>query len=302
MSNKEIKKVGEVLLIPREDIRPFPDQPRHYFDQTALKILADSIRTHGQVTPIHVKELPINGGDPAHRKFELVDGQRRWHACEMAAVKRMKAIIDPIVDDEDQYTNSIIANFNREPHTPLEIAEAVGHFHKLNKTVPEIARIFSHSEAWVNQQIKIGRLDRQVFEMMSPDRREDLRLSFAAALYIVELKSPEMQLEAAKKIISKKMTATRARAYIRLLASDTGEIRIGGHKRSPHKDYEVFANFVSRLREDETMFLNMLPDYFFRMFCNRPKEHHKMLVQRLKSALGSLAKLIERVEKAEPKN
>jgi ParB family transcriptional regulator, chromosome partitioning protein len=300
MSNREIKKVGEVLLIPREDIRPFPNQPRHYFDQTALKKLADSIRTHGQITPVHVKELGGNGKDPAHRKFELVDGQRRWHACEMVGKQMVRAIVDPIVDEEDQYTNSIIANFDREQHTPLEVAEAVGHFHKKGKKIAEIAEIFSRSEAWVNQQIKIGRLDRKVFEMMSPDRPEEFRLSFAAALYIVELKSPEMQLEAAKKVVSKKMTATRARAYIRLLASETGEIRIGGHKRSPHKDYEVFANFVTRIREDETMFLNMLPDYFSRMFCNRPKEHHKVLVQRLKSALGSLAKLIDKVEKAEP--
>jgi ParB family chromosome partitioning protein len=299
MANRTIKEIGQVLLIPRTDISPFPNQPRKFFDPKALQELADSIKTHGQVVPVHVKELDGKDKDPAHRKFELVDGQRRWHACAMADQHMMKAIVDPIVDEEDQYTNSIIANFDREPHTPLEVAQAVAHYRK-NKTIPEIARIFSRSDTWVSLQLKLGRLDPKIFEMMSPTLPDELRLSFSAALLIADVPQ-ERQMEVAQKIVGKRMKIDQARAYVRLFASGLG-VKVGSKERSPKADYNVFKNFLDALRRDEAMFLDMLPDYFPNMFYNRHGSDHALTVQRLESAIRCLAKILARVKEAKRKD
>src|SRR5687767_1132892 len=92
--------VGEVVLIPWGQIRPFADQPRTYFNQAELQQLADSIAENGQRVPIFVREL--DPWEPPYR-YELIDGQRRWHACDMAKVRRMKSIILEVDDVIEQF-------------------------------------------------------------------------------------------------------------------------------------------------------------------------------------------------------
>ncbi len=68
-----------IVEILRDRIRPFANQPREYFNESALKDLARSIKAVGQQVEIRVRPL---AGDPKH-DYELIDGQRRWLACQM---------------------------------------------------------------------------------------------------------------------------------------------------------------------------------------------------------------------------
>lgn len=70
----DIEELGRVISVPRSFIRPFPGQPRKFFDQQKLKELADSIKAVGQKVPGLVVEIKEEGSP---HKYELVDGQRR---------------------------------------------------------------------------------------------------------------------------------------------------------------------------------------------------------------------------------
>jgi len=160
-----MEKLGQIVKIDRERIRPFAGQPREYFDETALNDLARSIKAVGQQVPITVRRLPRPAGK---HLFELVDGQRRWLACGIAKVATMIAwIAGEMIEPEDQFLSSVIANFARAEHTPMEIAKAIARIRKRpeiariesrQKQTEAIADIFGKSFGWVYQFEKLLRL------------------------------------------------------------------------------------------------------------------------------------------------
>jgi ParB family chromosome partitioning protein len=104
-------------LIPLEDIRPNPSQPRTSFDEGALEDLADSIREVGVLQPVLVRSRPDG--------FELVAGERRWRAARVAGLTEIPAVIRD--EDEERWhnlTEALIENVQREQLGPLEQAAA----------------------------------------------------------------------------------------------------------------------------------------------------------------------------------
>ena len=89
-------------------------QPRSHFDEAALKELADSIRVHGVIQPITVRET-VSG------KFEIISGERRFRAAKLAELDRIPAFIRD-VDDQRSLEMALIENIQRENLNPIEIA------------------------------------------------------------------------------------------------------------------------------------------------------------------------------------
>src|SRR3989344_5128740 len=116
--SSDAEKAEQVLIISRDSIRPFPNQPRKYFNKAKLESLAKSISTVGQLVPIHVREVESNNGSKIH--YELIDGQRRWHACGIAGKTQMKVIVFSVASEDEQFKLSLITNFGREGHDPVE--------------------------------------------------------------------------------------------------------------------------------------------------------------------------------------
>lgn len=136
---------GQVLTIPTARIRPLADQPRRYFDKEELAALERSIMKRGQLQPGLVRKIK---GDPKH-EFELIDGQRRWHACTKVGVPYRAIVVQP-TDDEDQFEMSIASNFQRAEHTPMEVSAAIDRLSKRGgRTMDEIAVLFGKSSYWV---------------------------------------------------------------------------------------------------------------------------------------------------------
>lgn len=98
-------------------IGPAPDQPRKTFDQGTLLELAMSIRERGVLEPIVVR--PVADG-----KYEIVMGERRWRASQMAGLTQMPAVIRE-QNDEDASTDALLENFQREDLNPIERARAI---------------------------------------------------------------------------------------------------------------------------------------------------------------------------------
>jgi ParB family chromosome partitioning protein len=100
------------------EIHPNPDQPRKRFDEEALTALADSIRERGVLQPIIVRPDPAGG-------YELVAGERRWRAAELAGEPTIPALIDDQLDGAGSLELALIENVVREDLTPIEEARTI---------------------------------------------------------------------------------------------------------------------------------------------------------------------------------
>lgn len=103
-------------LVPVASISPNPNQPRREFDETELQQLSSSIRTHGLVQPLLLRPAP-NGG------YEIVAGERRWRAAQMAQIHEVPAVVRPM-DDATAYQIAIVENVQRADLNPVEEARA----------------------------------------------------------------------------------------------------------------------------------------------------------------------------------
>ena len=257
IGNLQLKTVAQIVWLPRARIRPFAGQPREYFDPIKLEELADSMVEEGQKVPIEVK---IINGDPDH-DFELVDGQRRWHGAAMRNIELLKGGINTeITDEEDQFVNSIVSNFVREPHTPLEVAHAVERLLKSKKkkrTYNEIARMFGRSLGWVRYHHDLLKLAPQVIELLSPELDEDERLTVTHASLLTGLPT-EVQVKLAKKFVFDGISLLQARYQVRQIVAelDEGNHRAGPRKRRPSDYYETMRNFTKRLGEESDVLLD----------------------------------------------
>ena len=107
--------MSQLRQIPITDITPDPDQPRRFFDEEALRELADSIRRHGVVQPIVVT--------PRGAQFMIVAGERRWRAAQLAGLVEIPSIIRSL-SDQHRLEVSLIENLQRRDLNPLETATA----------------------------------------------------------------------------------------------------------------------------------------------------------------------------------
>lgn len=140
--------------IPLADLRPNPYQPRKTFDPEALKELAESIRTHGVLTPILVRRA-VHG-------YEIIAGERRVRAAEMAGLKTVPAV-ERKMSDAEMMEVALIENIQREDLNPLEIAEAYrAVMERFALTQEELARRMGKSRSQVANTLRLLTLPEEV--------------------------------------------------------------------------------------------------------------------------------------------
>lgn len=113
-----------VFQIELEKIKPNPDQPRRLFDKETLKELAMSIREYGVLQPIVVSKVQHDTDDGSEVEYQLIAGERRLMASEMAGLPRIPAIIRSVGARREQLELAILENLQREDLTPIEMARA----------------------------------------------------------------------------------------------------------------------------------------------------------------------------------
>ncbi|HQC83360.1 MAG TPA: ParB/RepB/Spo0J family partition protein [Bacilli bacterium] len=132
---------NEVEMIPLDQIRSNPYQPRVHFDEDSLQELADSIKDHGVFEPIIVKKS-IKG-------YELVAGERRTKASRIAGLDRIPAIIKDF-NDEEMMEIALLENIQRENLSPIEEAQAYRKFmDRMALTQDEVAKKFKKSRSYI---------------------------------------------------------------------------------------------------------------------------------------------------------
>jgi ParB family chromosome partitioning protein len=194
----------ELRELPIDLIRPNPSQPRRAFDESALLALAESIRLRGVLQPVLVR--PLAGG-----RYELIAGERRWRAAELAELDRIPAIIRHH-DDAASLEVALVENMAREDLNPVEEARGCAALvEELGLTREEVGLRVGRSRVAVSNLIRILDLPDESLELIE---RHELTEGHGRALLLTEDHAIRRQLarEAVAERWSVRQLETRARA------------------------------------------------------------------------------------------
>ena len=150
---------AELREINLELIAPNPNQPRRRFDEEALVALADSLADQGVLQPVLVRPLP--GGS-----YELVAGERRWRAAQIAGLEQIPAIVEQR-DDTEALEAAIVENMARADLNPVEEARAVAALvEELGMTKKAVGRRVGRSRSAISNLLRILDLPDPVLAML----------------------------------------------------------------------------------------------------------------------------------------
>jgi ParB family chromosome partitioning protein len=177
--------------VPVEQLRRGKYQPRVDMREDSLAELAESIKAQGVVQPIVVRPLPTgNGGET---EYEIVAGERRWRAAQMAGLATIPAVVRDI-PDESAVAVALIENIQRENLNPLEEARSLHRLiEEFGLTHADAADAVGRSRATVTNLLRLLELPRPVREMVE---RRELDMGHARAL--LGLESPELTIQLAE--------------------------------------------------------------------------------------------------------
>ena len=148
-------------MIPIEQLRPSPYQPRRHFDDEAFAALVGSIRDKGVLQPLLVRADPSAEGH-----FEIVAGERRWRAAQQARLHEVPAVVKTL-SDRDTLEVALVENLQREDLTPLEEAEAYRRLlEEFGHTQEVLARAVGKSRSHVANMIRLLGLPEAVRRML----------------------------------------------------------------------------------------------------------------------------------------
>jgi ParB family chromosome partitioning protein len=193
---------GTPREIPVSEIDRNPYQTRTRFDESLLAELAASIRATGVVQPVLVRPLP-NG------RFQLIAGERRWLASQMAAKETIPAILRH-VSDEQAMEMTIVENLQRTDLNPMEQARAFDRLSREFKlTQEQMAQRTGKDRASVANFLRLLRLPVEV-----QGKVEAGELTFGHARALLALENPDTILKAAQKVTALSMSVRQTESYV----------------------------------------------------------------------------------------
>ncbi len=186
-----------------ELIHPSPFQPRKHFDEDALRSLADSIRAQGLIAPVVLRR---RSGE-----YELIAGERRWRAAQLAGLQQIPAIVRDI-DDHQAAALALIENLQREDLDPIEQAEAMRRLIKeFEMTHQQVADILGISRPVVSNALRLLDLAEPVRQLL---QNKQLDAGHARALAGLPMAQQPLLAE---KIVAKALTVRQVEGMVRKL-------------------------------------------------------------------------------------
>jgi ParB family chromosome partitioning protein len=198
----------EVREIEIDLIRPGEQQPRTSFDQAKLEELAQSIRTSGIIQPLLVRR---RGG-----LFELVAGERRWRAAQMAGLTRVPVIVREIAD-ENLLELALIENIQRQELNAVEEANAYKRLiETLGLTQDEVAQRVGRDRTFITNYLRILRLPNEIQTLL-----EQEKISFGHARALLGVADPHLQRRLAQRIFKSNWSVRETERRIRQISART---------------------------------------------------------------------------------
>ena len=223
---KTYMETGRVVFLPVRSIRPNPAQPRKIFEEAALDELADSIRQHGILQPLSVRRQG--------NTYELISGERRLRAAELAGISDVPCILMSM-DDRTSGFAALVENLQRQDLDFIE--EAMGIRRLLqDHAMPQeqVARLLGKSQSAVANKLRILRHSDAVLSAL---REAGLTERHARAL--LKLRTEEETLTAIARIAQEGMSVARAEKYIDTLLEQREE-------KAPKANVSSFLNTLTQ--------------------------------------------------------
>jgi len=192
--------------LPLDLISPGPFQPRSIFDADRMQELAESIRHQGVIQPVVVR---VRGNND----YELIAGERRWRAAQIAGIEKIPAIIRD-VPDEIAVAMALVENIQRENLNPIEEATALRRLvDEFQMTHQEAGDAVGRSRSAVSNLLRLLELSHEVRELVDA---KHLEMGHARALLTLE---PSMQAQAAREVVSRKLSVRETEQLVRRMKS-----------------------------------------------------------------------------------
>ena len=208
-------------------IEPNPNQPRREFDKEALQELANSISEVGIIQPITLRQ--VEGG-----KYQIIAGERRWRASQIAGLTSIPAYIRT-VEDEGVMEMALVENIQREDLNAIEVALAYQHLAETTGMTQEmISKRVGKSRAAVTNYLRLLKLPAQVQMAL---KNHEIDMGHARALLSIE--SPSTQIKLFKEIQKQQYSVRKVEELVQALKSgddiQTSKGRVAAKSQMPEE-------------------------------------------------------------------
>jgi len=193
--------------LPLEHLQRGQYQPRVDMRQDSLEELAESIKAQGVVQPIVARPISKKGGV---QRYEIVAGERRWRAAQMAGLAEIPTVIRD-VPDKSAIAMALIENIQREDLNPLEEARALDRLiREFDLTHAEAAKAVGRSRASVSNLLRLQDLSDKVKPLL-----EDRQLEMGHARALLAISNAAQQLDAARQVLKKGLSVRETEKLVR---------------------------------------------------------------------------------------
>ncbi len=196
--------------IPISAIRPNRFQPRDYFDEEALGALADSIREVGVLQPVLVRPVGDPSTDGADEEYELIAGERRWHAARRVGLQTIPALIRE-TDDAAALEHALVENLHRDNLNPLEEAAAYQQLiEDFGLTHDDVAARVGRSRASISNTLRLLQLPPAIQRSL-----QEGKLSMGHARAILGSPDRSFQEVLAKRVVADDLSVRAVEELVR---------------------------------------------------------------------------------------
>lgn len=225
--------ISEVSI---EQIEANPNQPRREFDEEALNELANSIREIGIIQPITLRQVDDN-------RFQIIAGERRWRASQIAGLKAIPAYIRTI-KDENVMEMALVENIQREDLNAIEIALAYEHLiTNTGMTQEKVSERVGKSRTAISNYLRLLKLPAQVQMAL---QNKEIDMGHARALLAID--SPSLQVKLFKEIQKNGYSVRKVEEMVQKLKNGenivSGKKKIASNQQMP-SEYSVLREHLS---------------------------------------------------------
>ena len=226
--------INEIAI---DQIEANPNQPRREFDDEALQELAHSIREIGIIQPITLRQT-------AENRFQIIAGERRWRASQLAGLKAIPAYIRTI-KDENVMEMALVENIQREDLNAIEIALAYEHLLEgSGMTQEKVSERIGKSRTAITNYLRLLKLPAQVQMAL---QKKEIDMGHARAL--LALDSPALQIKLFKEILKNGYSVRKAEELVQALKNgddiESGQKKIIARNQLPEEFCELRNQLAS---------------------------------------------------------
>lgn len=229
--------VGSISMLPIESIEANPFNPRTNFEKEALKELSASIAVHGIIQPLTVRKL-------GRGKFQLISGERRFRAAQLAGLKEVPAYVR-VANDQTMLEMALVENIQREDLNPIEVALSYSRLiDECNLTQDQLSQKISKSRSSITNHLRLLKLPAPIQAGL-----KDRLITMGHARALVSAGDEDLQVELFNRIVEEKLSVRDIEAILR-----------GESIKKPTEKSKITKNVKPEISEIEYTFKEHLGD------------------------------------------